>query len=125
MPGAWPPVKPGVWHLTGKRTTSKGKPKSWDDKRTFCQDSGWIFRDYWGDGKIDLAGCRWQSDKVGPNTFKVVTECRIRGVASSKSESTVTVRGDDSFEMETRLVEGRRSYSSSQTGRWLSSCGSP
>ena len=61
-PDEWPQVKAGVWEIAGSWTPRQGKVKTWKENTSQCEDPTALFQGYWGDGIVERAGCRFQSE---------------------------------------------------------------
>lgn len=117
----WPAVKQGVWSIEGT-LKGKGKKKKWKATTRRCDDASTLFQGYWGRGKADKNDCLFQSTKLSGSKFEIVGECLVEQNDVVKSESTVTMNGDASFEMEVHFQQGKVSAKAKETGRWLSEC---
>jgi hypothetical protein len=51
-----------------------------------------------------------------------VGECLVEQYDVVKSESTVTTKGQDSFEMQVHFSAGKVDAKASETGHWVSAC---
>ena len=121
-PDEWPQVKAGVWEIAGSWTPRQGKVKTWKENTSQCEDPTALFQGYWGDGIVERAGCRFQSERVSATEFIVTARCEIRRVGVAISRSRVVVNDDKNFRMETELREGKVITKSSQIAHWLSEC---
>jgi hypothetical protein len=119
---AWPPIRLGMWKLETTHTSPGGKTKRWSESARACSDAGGIFIGYWGGGVVQMAGCRYQPEKVGKDHFRIATECVIRGGIPSNGTMEVTMHGEDAFEMEGTVTEGKKTYHLKQLGHRLSDC---
>ena len=121
-PQEWPPVRHGIWAVEGKYAKPGGKVARWKEKTSQCTDPSALFQGYWGRGIVEAGGCRFQSKKLSDTQFTVVAECMVRRVGVARSESTVTLKNAEAFDMNIVLREGKKISKVSQSGRWLSNC---
>jgi hypothetical protein len=117
----WPAIKQGVWAIEGT-LIQKGHKKKWKAKTRKCDDASTLFQGYWGHGKADKNDCLFQSTKLSGSKYEIVGECLVEQNDVVKSESVVTVKGDQSFEMQVRFQHGKVDAKAKETGHWLSAC---
>ena len=118
----WPTVKGGVWSIEGTLMQKGKKKKKWKATTRRCDDASTLFQGYWGRGKAEKDDCLFQSTKLSGSKFEIVGECLAEQNSFVKSESTVKMKGDASFEMEVRFQQGKVSAKAKETGRWVSAC---
>jgi hypothetical protein len=118
----FPPVRGGLWELQAVRVLPSGKSQKWTMQTRYCQDAGLMFQGYWGLGILDKAGCRFESTKLSDNRYRITSECMVRRAGKATSEGTVTLSGDDAFELEMDVQEGKRRYHATERGRRLGDC---
>jgi hypothetical protein len=123
VPEQWPSLEPGVWRVASTRQLPNGKTQRWDETIEHCSGRrDHLFMGYWGLGIVELAGCRYHSARVAPTEFKVTSECMVRRAGKVTSEAIVSVTASDAFELRVSVVEGKRKYAGTQTGRRTSAC---
>ncbi len=118
----WPAVKQGVWSIEGTLKHKKGKAKKWKSTMKRCDDPAILFQGYWGRGRADKDSCLFQSTKVSSSKFEIVGECLVDQYDVVKSESTVTTKGQDSFEMQVHFSAGKIDAKATEKGHWVSAC---
>jgi hypothetical protein len=118
----WPAVKQGVWSIEGSLKAKKGKAKKWKATIKHCDDPSALFQGYWGRGKADKDSCLFQSTKVSNSKYEIVGECLVEQYDVVKSESTVTTRGQDAFEMQVHFSAGKVDAKATEKGHWVSGC---
>lgn len=118
----WPAVKQGVWSIEGTLKPKKGKAKKWKATAKRCDDAVQLFQGYWGRGKADKDSCLFQSTKVSNSKYEIVGECLVEQYDVVKSESTVTTKGQDSFEMSVHFSAGKIDAKATEKGHWVSEC---
>ena len=118
----WPAVKQGVWTIEGTLKPKKGKPKKWKATAKRCDDAAQLFQGYWGRGKADKDSCLFQSTKVSNGKYEIVGECLVEQYDVVKSESTVTTKGQDEFEMSVHFSAGKVDAKAVEKGHWVSEC---
>ena len=124
VPGAWPPIKPGIWNIETTRVLPNGKTKHAGGSAPICGggDTSGLFIGYWGGGIVEIAGCRHIATKLADDKFKIVNECIVRGLATpSHGEMEVTMH-PDAFEVHGTVKEGKKIYRVTRVGRRLSDC---
>ena len=117
----WPAVKQGVWAIEGT-VMSKRKKRKWKATIRRCDDPAVLFQGYWGRGKADKDSCLFQSTKVSSSKFEIIGECLVEQYDVVKSESTVTTKGQDHFEMEVSFHQGKVDAKAKEVGQWVSAC---
>jgi hypothetical protein len=120
--GDWPPLDPGVWKVTSRRTLPNGKVQNWEETLSRCVDTSELFMGYWGLGIVEEAGCRYQSVKIGQDQYSVTSECMIRRSGNVKSEATIKVKSPKEFEANVTVPEGKRLYRGNAVGTRISDC---
>jgi hypothetical protein len=118
----WPALKQGVWAIEGTVKSKGRKTRKWKATTKRCEDSTSLFQGYWGRGKADKNSCLFQSTKVSSSKFEVVGECLVEQYDVVKSESVVTTKGHDAFEMEVKFQSGKVGSTAKETGHWVSAC---
>jgi len=118
----WPAVKQGVWSIEGALKPKKGKAKKWKATAKRCDDAAQLFQGYWGRGKADKDSCLFQSTKVSNSKYEIVGECLVEQYDVVKSESTVTTKGQDEFEMSVHFSAGKVDAKAVEKGHWVSEC---
>lgn len=121
----WPPVRAGIWEESGVRTLPNGKvKKAAGVKVRSCGTPEAIFMSWAGSSNsvIEEAGCSYKSRRTGEQSWKVITECDIRGVGKSKGTSIVTLRNDSEFETDREFHEGQRVYRLHVQARRVADC---
>jgi hypothetical protein len=118
----WPAVKQGVWSIEGTLKPKKGKAKKWKATAKRCDDAAQLFQGYWGRGRADKDSCLFQSTKVSSGKYEIVGECLVEQYDVVKSESTVTTKGQDEFEMMVHFSAGKVDAKAMEKGHWVSEC---
>jgi hypothetical protein len=118
----WPAVKQGVWSIEGTLKPKKGKAKKWKATAKRCDDAAQLFQGYWGRGRADKDSCLFQSTKVSNGKYEIVGECLVEQYDVVKSESTVTTKGQDEFEMQVHFSAGKVDAKANEKGHWVSEC---
>lgn len=118
----FPPIRSGLWEMHAVRVLPSGKSQKWTMQTRYCQDASLAFQGYWGLGILNKAGCRFESSKLSDNRYRVTSECMVRRAGKATSEGTVTLTGDDAFELEMDVQEGKRHYHATERGRRLGDC---
>jgi hypothetical protein len=118
----WPAVKQGVWSIEGTLKPKKGKAKKWKVTAKRCDDAVQLFQGYWGRGKADKDSCLFQSTKLSSSKYEIVGECLVEQYDVVKSESTVTTKGQDAFEMSVHFSAGKVDAKATEKGHWVSEC---
>ena len=118
----WPSIQAGVWETDCSRKLPHGRTQHWQDVVSECQDATELLRGYWGLGVVEEAGCRYKAIKLSPGQFKINSECMVRHIGVATSEAIAVIKNESAFEMNIRVVEGKRVYRASQIGRRRSVC---
>jgi hypothetical protein len=118
----WPAVKQGVWSIEGTLKPKRGKAKKWKSTTKRCDDAATLFQGYWGRGKADKDSCLFQSTKISGSKYEIVGECLVEQYDVVKSESVVTTKGQDSFEMKVSFQHGKVDAKATEVGHWVSAC---
>lgn len=118
----WPAVKQGVWSIEGTLKPKKGRAKKWKATAKRCDDAAQLFQGYWGRGRADKDSCLFQSTKVSNSKYEIVGECLVEQYDVVKSETTVTTRGQDAFEMQVHFSAGKVDAKATEKGHWVSEC---
>ena len=87
-----------------------------------CDDATTLFQGYWGHGKADKDSCLFQSTKVSSSKFEIVGECLVEQYDVVKSESVVTTKGQNAFEMQVHYQHGKVDAKATEVGHWVSAC---
>jgi hypothetical protein len=121
----WPSVKTGIWEESGTRVFPGGKTITASGvKVQSCGAPEGIFMSWAGSDHAELekAGCSYESRRTAEKTWKIVTECELRKVGTSRGVSTVTLRSDSEFETDREFREGARVYRLHLTARRVGDC---
>ena len=118
----WPAVKQGVWSIEGTLVSKGKKTRKWKSTTKRCEDPTTLFQGYWGRGKAEKNDCLFQSTKVSSSKFEIVGECLVEQNEVVKSESIVTTRGQDAFEMQVKFQDGKTDAKATETAHWVSAC---
>jgi len=118
----WPTLRTGVWETECTRSLPNGKIQAWKESVSQCQDASELLRGYWGLGIVEEAGCRYVATQLLADKFKIISKCMVRHAGVATSEATVTAKSADDFEMQIKVVEGKKTYGGSQVGHRRSAC---
>jgi len=118
----WPAIKRGIWSIEGTLMHRGNKKKKWKASTRRCDDAATLFQGYWGRGKAEKNDCLFQSTRLSGSRFEIVGECLVEQNDVARSESTVVMKGDTSFQMKVRFQQGKVSAQATETGRWVSAC---
>jgi hypothetical protein len=118
----FPPLRGGLWELQSVRGLPSGKSQKWTQQSRACPDANLLFQGYWGLGILEKAGCRFESTQLPDNRYRIASECMVRGVGRATSEGTVTLSGDEAFDLDIHVQEGKRRYHATQHGRRMGDC---
>jgi hypothetical protein len=118
----WPAVKQGVWSIEGTLVSKGKRKKKWKATTKRCDDATTLFQGYWGRGKADKDSCLFQSTKLSSSKFQVIGECLVEQNQVVKSETTVTTKGKNAFQMEVKFQEGKVAAKAKETAHWVSAC---
>jgi hypothetical protein len=122
----WPPVRPGVWEESGTRTLPNGHSFKASGVRVLsCDAPESVFLPWSGSSNavLEKEGCSYTSRRTAENTWRVVTECRLRGVKQARGESTIILRGSDEFESDRVFHEDNLLFRLHVVARRLGDCG--
>ena len=72
--------------------------------------------------ELEKAGCSYESRRTAEKTWKIVTECELRKVGTSRGVTVVTLRNDNEFETASEFREGARVYRLSLVVRRVGDC---
>ena len=121
----WPPVRPGIWEESGTRTLPNGKSTTVSGVRIqSCGAPEAIFMSWAGSSHavLEEAGCSYEARHTAEKTWRIVTECDLRGVGRSRGESIVTLRSDSEFESVREFREGQQLYRLHLVARRMADC---
>ena len=118
----WPAIKQGVWSIEGTLAGKGRKKKKWKSTTKRCDDATSLFQGYWGRGKADKDSCLFQSTKLSASRFQIFGECLGEQNEVVKSQSVVTTKGKNAFQMEVKFQEGKLSAKAKETAHWVAAC---
>jgi hypothetical protein len=117
----WPYLRLGIWEFSDKKVQPSGSIKTWKTRRNVCRDTRVMFWNYWG-GELDRGGCSHRSAKLSDTTFKITSECEVKGRKHGTSEALVTLANRDEFETDVTVREGTKVYRGKESGRRIADC---
>jgi hypothetical protein len=79
-----------------------------------------MFWGYWGTREVGIGGCSFDSRKISQDTYRIVTKCDVRG--GGESESILTMKSADEFELTVTTKEGGKVFRGQETGHRVGEC---